>query len=177
MLQQTQVDRVVPKYGEFLRKYPSLTALAGAEAREVRKIWYPLGYNARPLRLHALARETVARYGGRLPRGREALTALPGIGRYTAGAVASIAHGERAAVVDTNVRRVLTRIHHGRRAVADARVWEHADRLVPAARPGDYNQALMDLGATVCTPRQPRCPACPVRRGCRAAPGFARARG
>ena len=172
MLQQTPVERVVPKYGEFIRAYPSLRALAAAAPRDVRRMWYPLGYNARPARLHVVARETVARYGGRLPRDPEALDRLPGIGRYTASAVASIAFGARLPALDTNVRRVLTRVFHGARAVADKRLWALAGSLVPARRPGDFNQALMDLGALVCTAGSPRCSVCPVRRLCRARPGF-----
>ncbi len=167
MLQQTQVDRVIPKYRQFLRKYPDLRTLSRSSPREVRKIWYPLGYNARPLRLHALARETVAKYGGRLPRDPEVLDTLPGIGRYTAGAVASIAFNRPAPALDTNIRRVLARVFHGRRLPPDAVLWRLAGTLVPADRPGDFNQALMDLGATVCPPRRPRCPVCPVRGGCR----------
>jgi A/G-specific adenine glycosylase len=177
MLQQTQVDRVIPKYRQFLRRFPSLRALAAAPVEEVRRLWYPLGYNARPLRLHAIACETVARYGGRLPDRVEALRALPGIGRYTAGAVLSFAFGRDVAVLDTNVRRVLTRVFLGpRRAVRvrDRALWALAETLVPAGRGYDFNQALMDFGATWCTPRRPRCPTCPMRAFCAtclAAPG------
>jgi adenine-specific DNA glycosylase len=110
MLQQTQVERVVPKYRQFLRAYPSLRALAAADVEDVRRLWYPLGYNIRPVRLHAIARETMARYGGRLPDDAETLRALPGIGRYTAGALLSFAYGRDAAILDTNVRRVLGRV-------------------------------------------------------------------
>ena len=110
MLQQTQVERVIPKYREFLRAFPSLRALAAADVADVRRMWYPLGYNIRPVRLHAIARETMARYGGRLPDDGEALRALPGIGRYTAGALLSFAYGRDAAILDTNVRRVLGRV-------------------------------------------------------------------
>ncbi len=166
MLQQTQVDRVMPKYLEFTKKYPSLAVLAQAQPRDVRKIWYPLGYNARPARLHAIAQETVAHWGGKLPKEPEQLDSLPGIGRYTANAVASIAHGKRAAVVDTNVRRVLGRVMFGGRKVHDDRIWDVAQDLIPADRPGDFNQAVMDLGATVCKPRNPGCSGCPLRRSC-----------
>lgn len=167
MLQQTQVDRVMPKYVEFTRKYPGLKELAKAEPRDVRKIWYPLGYNARPMRLHAIAKETMARYGGRLPEEPEQLDELPGIGRYTANAVASIAHGRMAAVVDTNVRRVIGRLIYGGRKVHDRKIWASAEDLISADRPGDFNQAVMDLGATVCKPRIPDCPRCPLRTRCR----------
>src|SRR5438067_262549 len=113
MLQQTQVDRVLPKYHQFLERYPTLEDLASARARDVRQLWYPLGYNIRPARLHRIARETVARYGGRLPDTAEGLRGLPGIGRYTAGAVLSFAYGQDAAILDTNVRRVLSRVFIG----------------------------------------------------------------
>jgi A/G-specific adenine glycosylase len=170
MLQQTQVDRVIPKYRQFLRAYPSLRALAKAPVEAVRQLWYPLGYNARPRRLHAIACETVARYGGRLPDDAGQLRALPGIGRYTAGAVLSFAFGRDVAVLDTNVRRVLTRVFLGPRRTArlrgDRTLWELAARLIPAGRGYDFNQALMDFGATWCTPRRPRCPACPMRAFC-----------
>ena len=178
MLQQTQVDRVIPKYREFLRRYPTLERLAGADAGDVRRLWYPLGYNARPYRLHQIARETMASYGGRLPDRAEDLRRLPGVGRYTAGAVLAFAYGRDVAVLDTNVRRVLTRVFvgGGRAAPAGgARVprtngdrvfWELAAALVPRGRGYDFNQALMDFGATWCTPRSPRCRPCPMRRSC-----------
>jgi A/G-specific adenine glycosylase len=170
MLQQTQVDRVIPKYREFLRAYPTLKALAAAPVEQVRKLWYPLGYNARPLRLHAIACETQARYRGRLPDTAEALRALPGIGRYTAGAVLSFAYGRDTAVLDTNVRRVLTRVFLGPRRAGRLRgeksLWTLAEALVPAGRGYDFNQALMDFGATWCTPRRPRCAPCPMRAFC-----------
>jgi A/G-specific adenine glycosylase len=170
MLQQTQVERVIPKYRQFLRAYPTLKALAQAPVEQVRRLWYPLGYNVRPLRLHAIACESVARYGGRLPDSAEALRAMPGIGRYTAGAVLSFAYGRDTAVLDTNVRRVLTRVFLGPRRTArlrgDRRLWDLAERLVPAGRGYDFNQGLMDFGATWCTPRRPRCRPCPMRGLC-----------
>jgi A/G-specific adenine glycosylase len=178
MLQQTQVDRVVPKYREFLRRFPTLRRLAGADVEEVRRLWYPLGYNVRPLRLHAIARETLARYGGRLPDEAAALREMPGIGRYTAGALLAFAYGRDVAVLDTNVRRVLTRVFVGPRRAARLRgeraLWELADALVPAGRGYDFNQALMDFGATWCTPRRPRCPRCPMRPICVSYPSTAR---
>lgn len=180
MLQQTQVERVIPKYRQFLRAYPTLRALAAADVEDVRRLWYPLGYNARPVRLHALARETLARYGGRLPADAEALRALPGVGRYTAGAVLSFAFGRDAAVLDTNVRRVLGRVFFGarrfKRLRGDARLWALAEALVPRGRGYDFNQALMDFGATWCTPRRPRCAPCPMRRLCATFPTSATAR-
>ena len=178
MLQQTQVERVIPKYREFLRAFPSLRALAAADVADVRRLWYPLGYNIRPVRLHAIARETMARYGGRLPDDGDALRALPGIGRYTAGALLSFAYGRDAAILDTNVRRVLGRVFFGprrlRRLRGDARLWALAESLVPRGRAYDFNQALMDFGATWCTPRAPRCGRCPLRRLCATYPTVAR---
>ena len=172
MLQQTQVDRVVPKYREFLTRYPTLEALAAADVAQVRRTWYPLGYNIRPVHLHGIAREAVARYGGRLPEDGPALRSLPGIGRYTAGAVLSFAYGRRAAILDTNVRRVLGRVFlggDGRRA-GTAALWRLAELLLPRRRVYDFNQALMDFGATWCTARKPLCLPCPMRRFCRAFP-------
>lgn len=168
MLQQTQVERVIPKYHQFLERYPTIQALAGARVDAVRRLWYPLGYNVRPLRLHTIAREAVARYGGRLPENADGLRALPGVGRYTAGAMLSFAYGQDAAVLDTNVRRVLTRVFLGprRRVRGDGSFWDLAGRLVPRGRGYDFNQALMDFGATVCTPRKPKCGLCPLRRLC-----------
>ena len=182
MLQQTQVDRVIPKYREFLRRYPTLDRLARAAAQDVRQLWYPLGYNARPFRLHQIARETVASYGGRLPDRAEDLRRLPGVGRYTAGAVLAFAYGRDVAVLDTNVRRVLTRVFLGARRAARARgvretrtrgerlFWELAESLVPRGRGYDFNQALMDFGATWCSPRKPKCSPCPMRGFCASYP-------
>lgn len=171
MLQQTQVERVIPKYHEFLRKYPTLEELARAPVDEVRRTWYPLGYNIRPIRLHAIAREAVARYGGRLPADPEALQRFKGIGRYTAGAVLAFAFARDAPILDTNVRRLLGRVFLGprglRRLKGSKRLWELAQALIPRGGAYDFNQALMDFGALVCTARRPRCPDCPMRRFCR----------
>jgi A/G-specific adenine glycosylase len=170
MLQQTQVDRVVPKYHEWLAKYPSLAALASAPAREVNRTWRPLGYNIRPTRLHAIARESVARYGGELPSDEETLLSFKGIGAYTAGAIRSFAFGQRAAILDTNVARVLFRIFIGRgdaRAHAmRGRLWAISEALVPHKHVFDFNQALMDFGATVCVARKPKCGGCPMTKLC-----------
>ena len=170
MLQQTQVDRVVPKYHQFLERYPTFEDLAAARRRDVRKLWYPLGYNIRPVRLHQIARETVARYGGRLPDTEDGLRDLPGIGRYTAGAVLSFAYGQDAAILDTNVRRVLSRVfigtRRGQRLRGEKAYWDLAEALVPPGRAYDFNQALMDFGATWCSPRAPRCIPCPMRTFC-----------
>jgi A/G-specific adenine glycosylase len=176
MLQQTQVDRVIPKYREFLRRYPSLRTLAAASVGSVRETWYPLGYNVRPVRLHAIANEVVANHNGRLPADRETLLKLKGIGPYTAGAVLSFAYGKRAPILDTNVRRVLQRVFYGTAAQTDRHLWKVSAAALPARSAPDFNQALMDLGATICVARTPKCGVCPVRTICRARPHFARER-
>src|SRR2546422_4874121 len=149
MLQQTQVDRVLPKYHEWLGKYPSLEALASAPEDDVAETWRPLGYNVRPRRLHAIARESVARYGGRLPSDRDTLLSFKGIGAYTAGAIRSFAFHQRAAILDTNVARVLFRVFVQRRdpkAHAMKRhLWTLSRTLVPSRQVFDFNQALMDF--------------------------------
>jgi A/G-specific adenine glycosylase len=174
MLQQTQVDRVLPKYHEWLEKYPSLAALAAAPEADVTDTWRPLGYNIRPRRLHAIARESVERYGGALPDDEATLRSFKGIGAYTAGAVLSFAFGQRAAILDTNVARVLFRVFVGRgvpKAHAMRRhLWEVSRTVLPMRHVFDFNQALMDFGATLCTARKPACPACPLRTGCAAYP-------
>jgi len=176
MLQQTQVDRVVPKYREFLGRYPTIRSLAAARVEDVRRLWYPLGYNARPFRLHSIAREAVARYGGRLPDTAEDLRALPGIGRYTAGAILAFAYGRDVPVLDTNVRRVLGRVFLGPRRTprvpGESAWWKLAEALVPAGRGYDFNQALMDFGATRCTARRPQCDGCPMATLCASAGSF-----
>jgi len=174
MLQQTQVDRVVPKYHEWLDKYPSLEALASASEDEVSQTWRPLGYNIRPRRLHAIARESVARYGGQLPSDQQTLLSFKGIGAYTAGAIRSFAFRERAAILDTNVARVLFRVFV-RRGDAKAHamkkhLWAMSAALVPRKHVFDFNQALMDLGATVCVARRPKCEACPMTSLCSSFP-------
>jgi len=170
MLQQTQVDRVMPKYEEWLEKYPSLHALAEAPEHEVTRAWYPLGYNVRPRRLQSIAREAVASYGGVLPSDEATLLSFKGIGPYTAGAIRSFAFRERAAILDTNVARVLFRVFIGRgdpKAHAMKRhLWSVSEALVPNRHVYDFNQALMDFGATVCTARNPKCPVCPMKRDC-----------
>jgi A/G-specific adenine glycosylase len=172
MLQQTQVSRVVPKYREFLRAYPSLDKLARASTREVRELWYPLGYNIRPRRLRDIARTAVRRYGGRLPSTRGELLSMKGIGPYTAGAVLTFAFGSATPIVDTNVRRVLRRVFFAGERAPDATLWQLSGALLPERDGYDFNQAIMELGATVCTARSPACPSCPVRALCRAAPSF-----
>lgn len=170
MLQQTQVDRVIPKYHEFLARYPTFESLARARQAEVKRAWYPLGYNVRPVHLQGIARETLARYGGRLPDDARALRSMRGIGRYTAGAILAFAYRRDAAIVDTNVRRVLGRVFLGgrglRRLRGQKRIWDLAQALLPERRAYDYNQALMDFGATWCTARAPKCRGCPMRGLC-----------
>ncbi|HIB54726.1 MAG TPA: A/G-specific adenine glycosylase [Nitrospirales bacterium] len=170
MLQQTQVDRVVPKYHEFLSKYPTLQALAKARARDVKKTWYPLGYNIRPVQLHSIARETVAHYGGQLPSSDEALQSFKGIGRYTSGAIRSFAFLQDAPILDTNVRRVLLRVFLGtpRAKPSDKRMWALSEELLPRGRTYDFNQALMDFGACICSEKTPACPRCPMKGFCKA---------
>jgi A/G-specific adenine glycosylase len=174
MLQQTQVDRVLPKYEEWLRKYPSLDALASAPEAEVTATWYPLGYNIRPKRLQTIAREAVARYGGRLPADEETLRSFKGIGAYTAGAIRSFAFRQRAAILDTNVARVLFRVFVGtgnlKSHAMKRHLWQVSESLVPVKNVFDFNQALMDLGATVCVARNPKCLVCPMAKACRAYP-------
>ena len=174
MLQQTQVDRVLPKYTEWLEKYPSLGALASARESEVAATWYPLGYNIRPMRLQTIAREAVLRYGGQLPADEETLLSFKGIGAYTVGAIRSFAFGQRAAILDTNVARVLFRVFVAkgdRKSHATKRhLWTVSETLVPSRHVFDFNQALMDLGAMVCVARNPKCLVCPMARFCRACP-------
>jgi A/G-specific adenine glycosylase len=171
MLQQTQVDRVLPKYHEWLEKYPSLGHLADAPVEEVTETWRPLGYNIRPRRLHDIARESVARFGGELPSDEATLLSFKGIGAYTCGAIRSFAFGERAAILDTNVARVLFRVFVGKgdpKAHAmKRRLWVLSEAMVPRKHVFDFNQGLMDLGATVCTARKPKCAECPLVRMCR----------
>ena len=175
MLQQTQVDRVVPKYEAFLRRFPTLDALARAPIGAVIREWAGLGYNVRAVRLWEIARQAVAEYGGALPGTLVELLRLRGVGRYTAGAVACFAFGQPVATVDTNIRRVLWRVFRGveparwatgTRAAADA--LSLATWALPAARAYDWQQALMDLGATICLPRRPLCARCPLATQCRA---------
>lgn len=181
MLQQTQVDRVAPKYAEWLDKYPTFETLAAARPRDVVRTWYPLGYNVRPKRLHAIARESVARYGGTLPDDETALRGFKGIGRYTAGAVLSFAFGRRAAILDINVARVLYRafVANGdpRGHAMQRHLWRLSDTLLPRRHVFDFNQGLMDFGATVCTARRPHCRPCPLATICGTGPIDPRAAG
>ena len=172
MLQQTRVAAVLPYYRRFLRRFPNVRALARARADEVLKHWAGLGYYSRARNLHRAAREIVVRHGGSFPRQLRAALSLPGVGRYTARAVLSIAYGAPYAVLDGNVARVLARLDAIRGDLRDPQRWrqvgEMAQQLVAPAAPGNWNQAVMELGATLCTPRAPRCAACPISRWCRA---------
>jgi len=174
MLQQTTVATVAPYYRRFLARWPDVRALARADLDEVLAAWQGLGYYARARNLHACARAVCERWGGRFPGSEESLRGLPGVGPYTAAAIAAIAFGERASAVDGNVERVIARLFGVTRPLPAAKgeLRELAAGLVPARRAGDYGQALMDLGATLCTPRAPACPRCPWRLAC-----LARARG
>jgi A/G-specific adenine glycosylase len=174
MLQQTQVDRVLPKYHEWLDRYPTFQALAVAPEADAVRTWYPLGYNIRPRRLHAIARESVERFGGTLPADEATLRSFKGVGAYTAGAVRSFAFGQRAAILDTNVARVLFRVFVKRGDVrshaAKKRLWTISECVLPRKHVYDFNQALMDFGATVCTARAPKCEDCPMTSRCRSFP-------
>jgi A/G-specific adenine glycosylase len=174
MLQQTQVDRVLPKYHEWLEKYPSLDALAAAPEEDVTQTWRPLGYNIRPRRLQSIARESVAHYGGELPSDEATLLSFKGIGAYTAVAIRSFAFGQRAAILDTNVARVLFRIFVGEGDIkAHAmrkHLWRVSEVMVPRKQVFDFNQALMDFGATVCVARKPKCEGCPLTSLCTSFP-------
>jgi A/G-specific adenine glycosylase len=177
MLQQTQVDRVLPKYHEWLGKYPTLEVLAEAPPDDVSGTWYPLGYNIRPKRLQSIAQQAVRQYDGRLPSDEETLLSFKGIGEYTAGAIRSFAFRQRAAILDTNVARVLYRVFVGRRNGADPKshrmkkhLWAVSEAVLPVKHAFDFNQALMDFGALHCSARQPRCEACSMRRFCRSYP-------
>jgi len=177
MLQQTQVATVRGYYERWMDRFPGVLALADSSEADVLHAWQGLGYYSRAKNLLRGA-QTIARdHGGILPKTARELRELPGIGPYSAGAIASIAYGERVPLVDGNVVRVLCRLFALRgdptRAPLKQRLWQIADELVPAASPGDFNQSLMDLGATVCAPRAPKCGACPLMRTCRArAHGF-----
>lgn len=170
MLQQTQVTTVVPYYERFLRRFPTLADLAAAPLDDVLKAWEGLGYYARARNLHAAARQVMVEHDGQLPESYALLRRLSGFGDYTAGAVASIAFGERVPAVDGNVKRVLARLFAIPDEVTRSATARHlraiAAELVPPDRPGDFNQALMELGATLCTPTSPRCLLCPVKAEC-----------
>ena len=191
MLQQTQVSRVLDYYPRFLARYPSVHHLARAQPRAVREAWDGLGYYARARNLHALARTVVRRYDGTLPDDPRDLIALPGVGRYTAGAIACFAYEKPVATVDTNIARVIRRVFIGEWGVGSGslrrrrkgrlapngttphspltRIWDIAEQVVPknGKTAWKFNQAMIELGATICVARKPKCPECPVRSSCR----------
>ena len=172
MLQQTRVTAVIPYFERFTARFPDVDALAAAELDEVLGLWSGLGYYARGRNLHAAARAVCANHGGRFPDTFEELLALPGIGRSTAGAILALAFGQRYPILDGNAKRVLARYHAvagwpGEPATGD-RLWAFAERHTPRRRVADYTQAIMDLGATLCTRTRPTCLLCPLADGCRA---------
>ncbi|WP_077529375.1 A/G-specific adenine glycosylase [Vreelandella utahensis] len=170
MLQQTQVTTVIPYFERFMERFPTVEDLAAASTDEVMGYWSGLGYYARARNLHKAAITIVEQHDGAFPEGQDAIQQLPGIGRSTAAAIVAQAHGQRAAILDGNAKRVLARYHAvegwpGRTAIANE-LWEHAEAHTPDERIQAYTQAIMDLGAMVCTRRRPGCAACPVREGC-----------
>lgn len=170
MLQQTQVNTVIPYFQRFMKRFPDIKTLAGAPLDDVLHHWTGLGYYARARNLHKAAQCITAEHNGLFPANLEAVVALPGIGRSTAGAILAFAHGQRHPILDGNVKRVLTRLHAipgwpGERSV-ELQLWDKADFHTPYERAADYTQAIMDLGATVCRRGKPDCPACPLRRSC-----------
>jgi A/G-specific adenine glycosylase len=170
MLQQTRVETVMAYFQRWMAKFPTVEALAGAELADVLKVWEGLGYYSRARNLHKAARVVVTEHGGELPRTVAGLQSLPGVGRYTAGAIASMAMGLDAPAVDGNVARILARVRAIRGDIkspaVQKRLWQAADKLVPPGRAGEFNQALMDLGSAVCTPRGPECADCPIATNC-----------
>ncbi len=165
MLQQTRVAAVLDHYARFLRRFPTVQALAAAREPSVLAAWSGLGYYHRARRMHQAAKIIVGERQGEFPRTAEAWSELPGVGRYTAAAIASIAFGEAVEAVDGNVERVLGRMFG--RPAAGKNVWQSAEELLDRTRPGDFNQAMMELGATICTPRAPQCALCPVKAWCK----------
>ena len=170
MLQQTQVETVKPYFERFMKRFPDVTALAAAPQDEVMRLWSGLGYYARARNLHRAAGEIVAEHRGELPESLEALVALPGIGRSTAGAILALARGQRHAILDGNVKRVLARVFMVEEAAESSaglkKLWALSEAVTPAARAAAYTQAIMDLGATVCTRANPACGQCPLSDGC-----------
>jgi len=172
MLQQTQVYRVLPKYQQFLAAFPTLADLAAAPTADVISNWVPLGYNMRAVRLQSIARQVMAEYGGRIPDSIEELLKLKGVGRYTAGAIACFAYMKQVATVDTNINRVLHRIFLGLEypepKLSNDQMLSLAEQVLPDGKAYDWHQALMDLGATICTSSNPQCARCPLHEVCNA---------
>ena len=165
MLQQTQVETVLPYYTRFLERFPTLEALARSSEEEILALWSGLGYYSRARNLRRAAQRVAAEHGGRIPDDFDSLIQLPGVGRYMAGAIMSIAFNEPFPIVDGNVRRVLSRLN-GWTEPGDAQLWEAAERIARDGNPRTVNQAMMELGATVCTFRTPRCEQCPLKPTC-----------
>jgi A/G-specific adenine glycosylase len=170
MLQQTSVTAVIPYYREWIRRFPSIEALAQTGEEEVLRAWEGLGYYSRARNLRAAAKEIVDRFGGKFPRNAHDLLSLPGVGRYTAAAILTFAFDEPVGIVEANTTRLLSRLFNVTAPVDTTpgreQLWEHANRIVPKQNAGEFNSALMDLGALVCVPQRPRCPACPVQSSC-----------
>jgi A/G-specific adenine glycosylase len=167
MAQQTQISRVVEKWGPFMAAFPTVEAMAAATPADVLRAWQGLGYNRRALNLWRAARAIVDEHGGRVPEELADLERLPGVGPYTARAVAAIAFGRPVGALDTNVRRVLGRVAGGADGLSAAALQSYADAMVPSDRPADWTHAVMDVGATFCRPRRPACAECPARAWCR----------
>jgi A/G-specific adenine glycosylase len=172
MLQQTRVETVIPYFERWMQRFPDIHSLAEASERDVLRLWEGLGYYSRARNLHRAAQILVANNDGKIPSDRAALEKLPGVGRYTAGAIASIAYGQNEPALDGNIRRVLARLFNvdlpARSPAGSRRLWDLARQTLPPGRAGDYNQALMDLGAMVCTPQNPTCLLCPLSEICEA---------
>ena len=172
MLQQTQVDTVIPYYHRFLKSFPTVSSLARAPLQDVLKAWENLGYYSRARNIHTAAKVIVEKFGGQIPDNWEEIKTLPGIGQYSAGAILSIAYGQAIPAVDGNVRRILCRLFAIRKPVDDTREQKQlqtlAASLIPVKHPGDFNQALMDLGATICRAKNPDCLHCPITDLCQA---------
>jgi A/G-specific adenine glycosylase len=172
MLQQTSVAAVIPYYREWLRRFPTVEALANAGEEEVLRVWEGLGYYSRARNLRAAAKEIVERFGGKFPRSAQDLLSLPGVGRYTAAAILTFAFDEPVGILEANTTRLLSRLFNVTTPVDSAsgreELWKHADKVVPTRDAGQFNSALMDLGAVVCLPQRPMCNACPVESLCRA---------
>lgn len=172
MLQQTRVETVIPYFLRWIERFPTLAALAAASEQDVLSVWEGLGYYSRARNLHRAARQVVEAHAGQLPRTRAELERLPGIGRYTAGAIASMAYGQDEPALDANIRRVLARVFDvslpARSPQGEARLLQLARQVLPPGHAGDFNQALMDLGSAICTPHNPACLLCPLQTFCQA---------
>jgi A/G-specific adenine glycosylase len=171
MLQQTQVATVIPYYHKWLRRFPNFASLAGASENDVLGAWQGLGYYARARNLHATAKTIMHRYGGQFPRAIEQMQQLPGIGKYSAHAVASFAFNQSVPIVEANTARVLTRVFNSRKSIDSSAgrkmLWQRAANLLPISKARTFNSALLDLGALICVPRNPKCGLCPVKTFCR----------